>query len=63
MFVSDLFGQVGSLREVAETTGQGVKPKPDLIVTEPLAGQARPVDCVFALLDVLLGSPAPDLVP
>lgn len=37
---------------------QSVKLKPDLIVTEPLAGQAGPDDGVLASLDVVFGSAA-----
>ena len=34
-----------------------MKLKPDLIIAEPLAGEPRPVDRVFAHLDVSFGCP------
>ena len=52
--IGDLFREVYTLQEDAEVIGQCVKLKPDLIVTEPLAGQAGPGDGVLAFLDVLL---------
>ena len=40
-------------REVAEVVSQGVKLKPDLVVAEFLARQARPPDGILAFLDML----------
>ena len=40
--------------EVGEVVGERVKLKPDLVVAELLAGEARPVDRVLAFLDPLL---------
>ncbi len=39
--------------EVAEIVGQSVKLKPDLVVAELPAGEARPFDRVLACLDPL----------
>ena len=56
MLVSDLFGQFSALEKVAKVVGQCMKLQPDLVVTEPFAGQSRPVDRVFAFFYVLLSS-------
>ncbi len=40
--------------QVGENVGKGVKLKPDLVVAQPLAGEARPIDRVLAFLDQLL---------
>ena len=46
--VSDVLRQLCASQEVAELVGQGLKLEPDLVVPEPFAGQARPVDRAFA---------------
>jgi len=45
--------------EVGEVVGERVKPKPNLVVTELLAREARLFDRVFAFLDPLLRRTAP----
>ena len=52
------FGQVCALQEAAKVVCQCMKLKSDLIIVEALAGEPRPVDRVFALLDVLFGCAA-----
>ena len=56
--VGDLFREVYTLQEDTEVVSQCVKLKPDLIVTEPLAGQPGPGDSVLVFLDMLLGGAA-----
>ena len=52
-------GQGERAQDVAEIVGQCMKLKPDGIVAEPSAREARPLDGVLALLDVLLSRAAP----
>ena len=52
--IGNLFREVYTVQENAEVVGQSVKLKPNRIVTEPLAGQAGPGNCVFAFLDMPL---------
>ncbi len=52
--VSSFFWQYGTSKKAAKVVGQYVKLEPDLIVPEPLAGEPRPVDRVFAFFNVLL---------
>ena len=42
--------------EVAEIVSQGVKLKPDLVIAEFLAREARPPDGILAFLDMLFVS-------
>ena len=44
--VCDLFGKVGTLEKMTKVVGQCMKLQPDLVVTEPFAGQPCPVDCI-----------------
>ena len=46
------------MQEDTKVISQRMKLKPDLIVTEPLAGQSGPGDGVLAFLDVLFGCAA-----
>lgn len=46
--VSDFVWQLSALQEVAKAVSQSMELKPDLVAGEPLARQARPVDCIFA---------------
>ncbi len=39
---------------IAQVAGKGVQLKPNLVVSETVAGKPRPVDRVLAFLDVLL---------
>lgn len=52
--IRDFLWQVHTLKKDAEVVGQCVKLKPDLIVTELLAGQTGPSDGILAFFDVLL---------
>ena len=52
-------GQGERAQEVAEIVGQCMKLKPDGIVAEPSTREARPLDGVLALLDVLLSRATP----
>ena len=49
--VGYLYREVDTLQEDTKVISQCVKLKPDLIITEPLAGQAGPGDGVLAFFD------------
>ncbi|MCK9991773.1 MAG: hypothetical protein Dbin4_00293 [Alphaproteobacteria bacterium] len=51
-------GQLDAAQEGRQVAGRRVQLQPDLVVAEPPARQPRPVEGVFALLDVLLGRAA-----
>ena len=48
-------GQVDAAQEGGQVVGQRVQLQPHLVVAETFARQPRPVEGVFALLDVLFG--------
>ena len=52
--VGYLLGQISALQEDTGIVGQCVKLKADLVLRHALAGEARPVDCLLSLFDVLL---------
>jgi hypothetical protein len=47
--------KVCALQEDAKSVGQRVKLKTDLVLDPALAGRPRPLDCLLALFDLLLG--------
>ena len=51
-------GQVDAAQEGGYVVGQRVQVQPDLVVAEPPARQPRPVEGVFAFLDMLRGRAA-----
>ena len=56
--VGHFLGQLDAAQEGGQVVGQGLQLQPDLVVAELPTRQSRPVEGVFAFLDVLLGGAA-----